>query len=67
MRYPMLLCPLVLVVVVAEALAGRLSVATVVASALICYGAIASYRLSAVWEARWNELIRLKAPHTDHL
>jgi hypothetical protein len=37
-----------------------------VAIALIVYGGIASYRLGARWEHRWDDLIREKSAQGDH-
>jgi hypothetical protein len=65
MKYALLLIPIVLIVLVLEVLAGDMSWLMTVAFVLVSYGAINSYRIGAVWEARWDELIRQRATPAD--
>jgi len=56
MRYAIWLCPLALIVVAVEIVAGGTSLWTIVAALLIGYGAMMSYRQGGIWASRWQQL-----------
>jgi hypothetical protein len=55
MKLAILLVPLVVVAIAVEAISGGVSATTAIGAALVCYGAIASYRYGSSWETHWNE------------
>jgi hypothetical protein len=66
MKYAIWLMPLVIVLLIQEAIGGHgPSWVVLVAIALITYGSISSYRLGVRWERRWDELIRAKSAQRD--
>lgn len=70
MKYAVWLCPLGIGVLLVETLSGDATVPTIVATALIVYGGLASYRMGTLWESRWASLAsersaRLRGTNAD--
>jgi hypothetical protein len=61
MKYAIWLPPLILVLLAPVIVAEGASWLMVVAIALMVYGGVASHRLGARWERRWDDLIREKS------
>lgn len=57
MKHAIWVLPLALVVLAAILILDGLSLLTVVAVGLLCFGAISSFRTGSCWESRWDELI----------
>jgi hypothetical protein len=65
MEHGIWLVPVILVLVAPVVIAENARWLMVVAILLMVYGGIASYRLGARWEGRWDDLIREKSAQGD--
>jgi hypothetical protein len=64
MKHGIWFLPLALVVLATILILDGLSLLTVIAIGLLCFGAVSSFRMGSRWESRWDELIRERALHS---
>ena len=58
MKRPIWFLPLALGTLAVIVITEGVSLLTVVAIGLLCFGAISSFSIGSRWESRWDELIR---------